>query len=373
MRRRTSRRKPLQIAQFTRSAARREISSPVISWQASARSFVPACLRCSLTACCGGCMRRVLYLFVGALLACNASDSTSATNITLAVQGPALPETSGERISLVAQLGGESPPFEPELVTFSSTPAGLVFSPPFEDSNADGRASSVVLVPYGSNAICAASTPDGRSWSISVSADRPEFDGSASATASAQPNGTLVSVTTNLVQFGVPLPGIAVAFSTNTSSVAFVPPSVTTDSNGAATSEAFVPYGAASIAFVSAAGVSQSVPLAPVLPAITFLAADAESITALGSASQGSSTSGQLYSVTTRVADANSSGAPALQGVPVTFTATGGATFTPATVVTDALGHASSVVFVPNNNGALGAVSVTLTAPGAVSQPFTVP
>jgi hypothetical protein len=189
--------------------------------------------------------------------------------------------------------------------------------------------------------------------------------------------GTVVTVTATVSDGGVELDGMPVSFATNLSTVAFSPATTTTGpmmGSGTpvaiASSQVFVPYGSAIFAIVSSGGASKVVPFSDQLPILTIHTPTHGA----GVPATSGSNNGLVYPISVNVSNGSGSSAVGLGGVPLTFAATGAATFTPATILSDGSGSASSVLFVQNTgSGSAGSVEVVVTAAGVASPTVGVP
>ena len=297
--------------------------------------------------------------------------AATVTNITQVLDGEMIELTGNAQTLGSSNLVGVP-------LTFTSSASGITFTPPSAATDDNGNAKAVAFVPFTSPGVVGVVVGGGAgsSTALSPSADRIKLTRS-SLTPTAEVGGTLVTLSIKVAQTvslngsdtDEALEGITASFSTS-GAQAFSPSSATTNVSGIATSQAFIPYGGPTLAIVSVAGGSQVFPLADALPTILI---GALTVGSGSNASQGSATTGKIYPVSVTVTNGADSGNPGLAGVPLAFSATGGAQFNPATVTTDGSGNASTVVFVPDLNSGSASVQIAATAPGATPAARTVP
>jgi hypothetical protein len=258
-------------------------------------------------------------------------------------------------------------PLDELALTFASSASGVAFTPATVLTDADGSATASTFVPFGTIPIVAVSG-GGVVADLSLRSvlPTPALDlPTAGLSAATAVGGTNVTISATATGFA----GLQVTFTSNLTGVSFSPSTAITSATGSATVVAYVPFGTIPIVTVTGAGGFASVSLKSVLPVASIKVASPRLVGSTQTGSNGGST----YAVTATVEDA--SGA-ALVGASVAFAGVGVSNaFSPATVVTDQNGSATSYVFVGNlaNNTGPGAITAVVTAAGVTSDPFTVP
>ena len=168
----------------------------------------------------------------------------------------------------------------------------------------------------------------------------------------------VASAVATLAGSSTPIAGVPLAFATTTTGVTFAPATVMTDSTGSATSLVTVAYDSPVAIAISGPGVvvSAILPAGGTQPPAATLTAPAFAPTTTVSPT------GQVFAVSTRAMTTGASPTP-VQGLSVTFgttyatTTSGYPLFSPATVLTDPNGNASSYVIVPYDNQLVAEVS----------------
>jgi adhesin/invasin len=312
----------------------------------------------------------------GATAVCTAVTGDGASDVKLVVPGAVHLELTrgianlvgGQMISITATATDPTAtdPMKQKrpgvALGFASNTSGVAFAPASVATSSAGTATASAFVPFSTSGVVAIVSGGGSGSATALSPTAGQLSIGPEVSGAAAFGGTLITVHAQIAfraqrsDDGVVLEGFPVAFATAASGV---------------------PYGAATFAIVSAGGASSVVSFADQLPALAIqLPAIAPPIT--GTPATSGSSSGLLYSISVNVTDGTAVGAHGLAGVPLTFTATNGATFTPAAAVTDGDGQASSAVFIPNvgntANGPPGNSRVVVTGPaGATSSALEVP
>lgn len=322
----------------------------------------------------------IAFVSYGVTAVCQSATGDGFADLTIIPVDPVEIKTSIS--STTSQLGGQLLEVTATLtaggskasgvpLAYATNASGIAFTPAAIASDDTGTAKSTVFVPFSASSVVALVTGGGATstLALSLTADKLKI---LPVTAHQRAfGGTLVTVTAQVEAVVKDdtdtLAGLPVSFASNGANIAFSPATNPTGDDGKSLSNVFIPYGAATLAIVSAAGASTVVSLVDVLPTLTF---GAVQVGTAVSGTQGSATTGKIYPVTVTVTDGGKG--DQLAGVPLTFLATGGATFTPGTTTTGLDGSATSSVFIPDESGS-GTAQVVVTAPGATSSPTTVP
>ncbi len=294
--------------------------------------------------------------------------------------GPFTPITSatylpgGEVYALqaTARAADGGPPVEGVSVAFTTTTTGVTFSPASAPTNAQGVATSNVVLPYGAEvqAVVAgggdveAATASGPTISLHATS-------SLSSPLELLPTGEVFGITASAAMGGGPadagvaIEGLSVAFATTTTGIAFTPSSLATNASGFAAANVVVPYGAQVQAVVSGGGAAYALPSLLSAPAVSltprFVPQGADAGTCVPGMAcvlqvratvgtvgvQGLPLSIVITDLQTRIAD----GGPGSAGTP-----TSSSIAAPTGIVTDDTGTAEFALAVPGNIVELTAV-----------------
>ena len=289
--------------------------------------------------------------------------SSSPIRLQGGVEGDATYGSTGATTRLSIAAGKDGSNLSIALV---SLPSAIVVSPTTVTTDDDGNATAFVLVPYGIQGVIVVSAQAATAASIPVGCDPISLCGllvqPETGEGNLGPTGQVCSVSVQAFRTGpcgsgspLTVEGLNVAFTTTTTGVTFSPAAVVTNSSGVATSNVIIPYGTQVQAVVSGGGaVSMTTGTAPsvtltagqLTPTETFLP------------------SGEVYTLTATATVGAEASPLTVEGLNVAFTTTTtGVTFSPAAVVTNSSGVATSNVIIPYGTQ----VQAVVSGGGAVS------
>lgn len=253
-------------------------------------------------------------------------------------------------------------------VTFSSTTTGVTASPATTLTNASGVASSEVVVPFGAQVAVVVSgggassvilvpPSDAGPTDIPITLTLTGFNPASPATV--LPTGVLYQLAVKATTSGSTgvVQGLPVSFATTTTGVSFSPATATTDSTGTAISNVVVPFDTEVQAVFSGGGAANSG--TATAPAISL---SLSVLSPTGMQLPGGETYQLTATAKVAISDADGGAVPGspidVQGLPLSFaTTTTGVAFSPATVLTNTAGQATSYVVVPYGTSVEAVVS----------------
>jgi hypothetical protein len=218
-------------------------------------------------------MRLILLVLACASACDNTHSLMTSPEVTLTLEAPVGSMTatpSGMLIAARATATSEGVAVQSAPIAFGTSMSGLAFSPPSATTESDGTATSMLVLPFGSQVLATASSQGGGFDQQTLAA--PSIVLTLNTTpgvitaASAQ-----YKVTATVMAGGHFVSGVSVAFAqygTNSNSNPFTPAASTTDTNGQASS--FVMFDPSKITSFLAVLTVAGVPVACTVPAMTM-------------------------------------------------------------------------------------------------------